>query len=484
MGGTAMASNRSFKDYVTDRFENELFTAIQSYTADNYDGLNLRLYKVRNIGGIELSDIEVKFVSVNDLPDMKIEFEVVIEAELEVRESDHHYDDSEICSQWFMLKCSGDLDCNLDDFAISSVNTYAFKNKQTKPMSDHLVPIINREQLESVATDFLRRHYPEALYEPMAISPEILVQRMGLSIQLKHITDDFSVFGQIFFNGCETEYYCKESSSYKKIHVNGCTIFVDPDAYYLRNLGSVNNTTVHECVHWDKHKKAFELERLYNENATQIKCRVVGGIKESNAKTATDWMEWQANALAPRIQMPYTQTKVKATELIQKYKQIMQTSEIIDVMESVIDEMALFFCVSRCAAKIRMIDLGYEEAIGTFTFIDGQYVKPYAFKKGTLQKNQTFSISSRDAISESSLNLELRARVQGGNYIFVDSHFCVNQPKYVTSDANGKPCMTEYARYHVDECCLAFDLSVKKTTNDYVECGGFLREGICSIICI
>jgi DNA-binding Xre family transcriptional regulator len=27
--------------------------------------------------------------------------------------------------------------------------------------------------------------------------------------------------------------------------------------------------------------------------------------------------------------------------------------------------------------------------------------------------------------------------------------------------------MTEYARYHVDECCLAFDLSVMKTTNDY-----------------
>lgn len=63
-----MESNRSFKDYVADRFENELFAAIQSYTSESYDDLDLRLYKVRNIGGIELSDIEVKFLSV---PDMK-----------------------------------------------------------------------------------------------------------------------------------------------------------------------------------------------------------------------------------------------------------------------------------------------------------------------------------------------------------------------------------------------------------------------------
>ena len=175
-GGSALAGNRSFKDYVADRFYNEIFAAIHSYTTDNYDDLDLRLYRVRNIGGIELSDIEVKFVSVNDLPGMKIEFDVVVETELEVRESDYHYDESENCRQWFMLTCSGDLACNLDDFTISSVTEYTSKNKQPKPMSDSLVPIIHKEQLESVATDFLRRHYPEALKTPMAIEPQVLAE--------------------------------------------------------------------------------------------------------------------------------------------------------------------------------------------------------------------------------------------------------------------------------------------------------------------
>ena len=36
-------------------------------------------------------------------------------------------------------------------------------------MLDSLIPIINREQLESVATDFLRRHYPETLKTSLLI---------------------------------------------------------------------------------------------------------------------------------------------------------------------------------------------------------------------------------------------------------------------------------------------------------------------------
>lgn len=108
-------------------------TALKLHLEWNYDNLDLRLYRVQNIGGIELSDVEVKFVSVNDLPDMKMGIDVAIEAGFEV-ESDYHYDESENCRQWFMLECSGDLNYNLDDFAISSITEYTSKNKQPKPI--------------------------------------------------------------------------------------------------------------------------------------------------------------------------------------------------------------------------------------------------------------------------------------------------------------------------------------------------------------
>lgn len=455
-----MGINRSFTDYVASRFYNELFAYIKDYTEENCSNLDLRLYKVRNIGGVELSDIEVKFLAVNDLPDMKIEFDVAVEAELEVRESDYHYDESETCRPWFMLRCFGDLDCNLDDFKISSISLYTSKNKQARPMSDSLIPIINKEQLENVATDFIRSHYPEALKTPTAIEPQKLAENMGLAVTMREITKDFSVFGQLYFHDCETEFYDKESDEIVKDSVDAKTIFVDPKAYFLRNLGSVNNTIVHECVHWDKHRKAFELERLYNNSASKIKCQVTGGIKD-NAKEATDWMEWQANALAPKIQMPISTFKMKAFELIKQYKEEMGTSELIDVMEPVIDSLAMFFCVSRLAAKIRMIDAGYEEAIGTFTYIDGHYVKPHRFKKGTLQGNQTFSISVVDAIIQRITNPQLGSVVENGVYQFVDSHFVLNHPKYLTQDLLGQTILTDYARTHMEECCLIFDLSVQ-----------------------
>ena len=180
-----MARQRSFTSYVADRFYNELFAAISDFAEENSDDLNLRLYQVNRIGGIELSDITIKYVSVNDLPGSEIEFEVAIETEFNVREADYHYDTDEFTSQWFMVKCKGDLACGLGDFQITGISIYNGKNRQPKSMSDALVPIISKDNLEAVATDFLRQNYPKVLLQPMAIDPSELAKSMGLSVKLK-----------------------------------------------------------------------------------------------------------------------------------------------------------------------------------------------------------------------------------------------------------------------------------------------------------
>lgn len=130
--------------------------------------------------------------------------------------------------------------------------------------------------------------------------------------------------------------------------------------------------------------------------------------------------------------------------------------------------VATFFVVSRHAAKMRMVDVGYEEAIGAFTYIDGHYVKPHAFKKGSLQKDQTYCISADDAQIITFSDMRLYSQVQKGSYIYVDSHMCLNDPKYVTRDENNVVQMTDYGRLHIDECCLVFTLKVK-ATNKYGE---------------
>lgn len=463
-----MSTSRSFTEYVSSRFYNDLFVAVEENVNGNFSTIDLHSNSVSNIDSATLADIAVKNVGVDDRDAMKIAFDVILEAEIEVSETTRHYDNSDTCFQWFIVNCEGDLSKNLDDYTVLNVQAYNQKNKHFKPLSDALVPYLHKKDVEAAATDFLKRNYPEALRTPMSLDVVELVKRMGLKIEQHHITQDYSVFGQIFFADCETEVYDADSGLMVKKHFDGGTVLVDPEFFHLRNLGSVNNTIVHECVHWDRHRKAFELERLYNKNATQIKCLVVGGVKDTSTRSANDWMEWQANTLAPRIQMPLGSFKVKASELIKIYRREMSTFELVDVMEPVIDELATFFCVSRHAAKIRMVDAGYEEAVGAFTYIDGHYVPPHAFKKGSIEKNQTFSVSAVDALVQSVMQPQLREDRQNGAYVYIDSHVCINAPKYIVKDEQGNHVMTEYARLHIDECCLAFTLKVK-STNKYQE---------------
>lgn len=457
-----MPRERSFKDYVADRFYNELYDGIQEFIKENPHNLDLNLYRVQDIDEIDLTDIRVVFVDVHDQPGTGISFDIAVDADIETIEEDKYCNEDEEASQWFMVRCSGNLACSLDDFEIHSISVYSGKIPQPQPMSDALVPIIRKDDLEKVATDFLKRNYPKALLQPMAVDPTDLAESMGLKVELKHIAKDCSVFGQIFFQDVEAEFYDKKTDKAYTEKVSAKTIFVDPDTYFLYNLGKVNNTIVHECVHWDLHRKAFELERLYNQDASRIKCRAEGGV-EGNSRTATEWMEWQANALAPRIQMPLTMFKTQASKTIKKYRDMMGKYDIIDVIEPVIDDLAIFFGVSRLAAKIRMVDAGYEEARGAFIYVDGRYVTPHRYKKDSITEDQTFSISAEDAAIQSVTNLALKKLVETGAYQYVDAHFVLNHPKYLVNEPNGMPYLTDYARNHMDECCIPFDMSVRSS---------------------
>jgi hypothetical protein len=148
----------------------------------------------------------------------------------------------------------------------------------------------------------------------------------------------------------------------------------------------------------------------------------------------------------------------------------------VEVMEKVIKALEVSFGVSKQAAKIRLVELGFEEAIGTYTYLDGHYVKPHGFSKGSIKINQTFSLSAQDAAIERFINPELRALTDSGDYLFVDNHFVYNSPLYVEYDENGKLDLTGYARSHMDECCLVFDMSITTKLDNIYHTTCFLNR--------
>jgi len=470
-----MAILNSFRDVIEDMFYNDIFNTLAEHIESNPNKLDCNSRCVESPDEAELSDIEVKLINITDSEGDGIFFDVVVSAETEVAETVRRTREIDVVEQWFRISCSAELDDGLKDFSISNIQIYnKYQYSKENNLSEYLVPIIYKEQLDNVAESFLGKYYPEALMEPMPVSTRQIAERMGLDIQEVHITKTCTVFGQIYFSDCEIQHYDSDAKSYRTLFVNRGTILVDPNVYFMRNIGSMNNTIIHECVHWYLHKKFFELEKLYNKEARSISCQVEEGIRPERKRTPLDWMEWHANSLAPRILMPAKQTKQKIEELIAKNKRVLQSDRIADIMESVVFELSEYFEVSRIAAKIRMIDLGYTEAIGVYTYIDDRYISNYAFERSALKNKQTFSIGIQDALYEYATNEEFKKLLNSGKYVYVDAHFCINDSKYIRRSESGYTELTDYASQHIDECCLIFDIKARKndrySPKHYTEC--------------
>ena len=467
-----MSNGCTFKEFVNKKCGDLLYSAAKKYAEDHWESLDLYTRNVNTIGSVNFEDATITQVYVRDLPGMKIAFEVVMQLDLYVREGDYHYDEYDLCNPKIVIPCQGDISNGLCDWKIDGeIQPYDYSIIKEKALSDDLVPIISKDDLETVATEILSEYYPEALrvtpYGERAISvkPTTLAKRLGLRIFPHQIDESNSVFGQLYFADCKASLYEFTSHKTVDIPITAKTIVVDPHASFMYGIGSLNNTIVHECVHWIKHRKAFELERLYNNGFTSITCESAGGIDSPFQEKSARFMEWQANALTPRIQMPKKPFLAKANDYILLYKNTTGAKYTHEIMENVIDALALDYDVSRQSAKIRLIELGVEEALGTFTYLDDHYVRAHTFRKGAIKTNQTFSISAQDAAIERFKNPLLRKLTENGDYLFVENHFVYNTPEYIQRNADGTLALTDYALANMDECCLIFDMKVSSGAN-------------------
>jgi len=454
-----MSSSRSFREYVEKRFDNELFNEINTYLIHNRNNLHVNLYNVEYVDYVELQEVTVKQVYVNDLPGADIAFDILAEADFTVCQYSNRYGEKEEdATKWFKFSCKGNLENNLDDCIVKNPEEYLSKPQPSKPLDDSLVPYIHKEEYDTVAAEFLKAANCErCITSAVPVDAMKIASALGLNVKSVNLSRDRSIFGRIYFCDDEVEIY-NDSDEPETITVKGKTILVDPLANYLKTLGQLDNTIIHECFHWYKHKKVYELERLYNKDATSIGCLVVGGV-QGDTRKATEWMERQANAITPRIQMPIAGFKRHVSDLIAKYKAM--GMDYLDSMDPIIREISTDYNVSLTAAKIRMIDAGFHDAAGTLNYIDERYVAPHSWKKGAIERNQTFSIGEIDATLQSFFNLGLREKVESGKYEYIDAHFILRSPLYIAVDEKGNHVLTDYARYNMDECALVFDLSLK-----------------------
>ncbi|MCF0134307.1 MAG: ImmA/IrrE family metallo-endopeptidase [Blautia sp.] len=225
-----------------------------------------------------------------------------------------------------------------------------------------LVPRMFKTQFDDKATEILKDFCPEALSTPMPVPIErIATENLGLSITEHRLSEDLSILGQICFTDGLVEIYDASQDEYREIFVEAKTMIVDPDTYMKRNHGSRRNTVAHECVHWIYHKRYFMALEVLNEGrAIAHKCPMnpqSGGFQEDWSDL--DWIEWQANGIAPRLLMP-KETVAEAFDMIidRSKKNPFVSAGLISKPKWILEQFSGFYQVSQTSAAIRLTELG------------------------------------------------------------------------------------------------------------------------------
>lgn len=221
---------------------------------------------------------------------------------------------------------------------------------------NHLVPRISRSQFDEEATKFLERTYPQALDNPMPTPIEVIAKDvLNLNILEERLTEDLSILGQMCFTDGLAEIYDKTNDEYREIYVKSGTMIIDPDTLHKRNIGSKRNTIAHECFHWTRHRfyyiAASGKERCFEDEM----------VEEQKAEwSEEDWMEWQANNIAPRILMP-RETIGQAMDIVIKRGDMNPfiSKGLIPKDGWIVEQIAGMYRVSKQAAEIRLQELGY-----------------------------------------------------------------------------------------------------------------------------
>lgn len=362
-------------------------------------------------------------------------------------------DNGECHDATLLMNCMCSLNDDFSKMHVESVIPCP-KEYRAKPcLPDDLVPIIQKKNLDQVAINILNALHICPNNGTMPVNGIAIAERLGLRVEKCEFDPKENVFGKVFFDDAMTIVKDTSTGLAAIKQVKSGTILVNEAPFGETDPHILNNTILHECVHWLLHRPAFQLAKVWNREYTATACRKLKIDGSAHKWTSLERMEWQANSIAPRLLMPDWVTKFIANEWLMRYEKLPSNLRI----ERTIDQLCRFFDVSRQMAKIRMKELGFEGAEGAFAYYE----------------TRRHNIGFDNAVREVSRNPLFWKAIASGFYTYVENCFVIRDSKYIYRDQDGFLRLTTYAKSHMDECCLSF---VFQRSNQSMPYGMFRRR--------
>ena len=455
----------SIEHYIQNTKYDILFNAINEYYNENKNHMYLTSYTVPYPNSIKVKELSVlKVYFKDDVYNDIDEFKIILEVDFQLVGTDRN----DIKKRSFIATCSGLINEGLEQFNIIKIDKYIRRPYLDNGLSEFLIPYLNKDNLEQRAEMFLEKYYKEALVTPMALPISEILKKMEVTVH--HAPLGKNILGKtIFINSLEKIY--NDDNMIEEIELNPRTILIDPHVAFFRNIGTYNNTIIHECVHIELHSKYFEMQKILNNPAKSIVSRVGKGRKNLNSKElrAYGLMEWQASVLAPRILMPEKTTRIMYNKLTQEVDKYYSNYSKADKLEIVVEKIADFFKVSKLASKIRLIQLGYKEVIGIGNYVNGDKVPNFSFSDNYVVEDKTHVIDFVDSIKLIEGNEDLKKLSLEGKITYVNGFVVINNPEYVNITDSGEKTLTAYALENIDKCAFTFKRKKTKTNSNYYD---------------
>ena len=405
----------SFSALVKERFILDIFRAVRKY--GEYLGMEY-----------ETASLDRTVVTSFEIASGKLDFDVICHSSF--------MDNGERHKETLLISC---ICCLNDDFSRIHVEKFAPcpKSYKAKPcLPDDLVPIIQKKKLDQVANNILYALRICPNNGTMPVNGVKIAESLGLRVEKCEFDPRENVFGKVFFDDAVTIVRDSNTGLAMVKQVKMGTILVNDSPFGVADPHILNNTILHECVHWLLHRPAFQLAKVWNREYAATACRKLKIGGSAHRWTSLERMEWQANSLAPRLLMPDWVTKFIANEWLLRYEPLSSNLR----MERTIDQLCRYFDVSRQMAKIRMKELGFEGAEGAFAYYE----------------TRRYNIGFDNAVREASRNPLFWKAIASGFYTYVENCFVVRDRKYIYRDQDSVLRLTTYAKSHPDECCLSF----------------------------
>ncbi len=225
--------------------------------------------------------------------------------------------------------------------------------------------VLSRENIEEIAQDILKDFSPKNLDNPTYLSTRsFLCDYLGLRVKYEYIgMPKKEILGLVVMDDIALIPSCDGVHRPKALEETYGTVLIHSKLNEICKFPRKRFTEMHEAAHFLLHKEYFERALLpkRKQRFSYIACRTVESFSH-RPKSATEWMEWQADSLAAALLMPQNAFYNCTKEMIRKIACDELESDKLPYtgtrhIYKIIASIAEIFGVSFRAAEIRMQQL-------------------------------------------------------------------------------------------------------------------------------